>query len=57
MSALSQTDRLFFTQAGLDPARVTRIVGEALAGTDDGAAVAAKGDSNKVAKANGSATR
>jgi len=30
------SDALFFTRAGLDRARVTRLVGEALAGCDDG---------------------
>ncbi|WP_342241436.1 metalloprotease TldD [Inquilinus sp. OTU3971] len=36
MSALDQTDDLFFTQAGLDRARLERLVGEALQGADDG---------------------
>ncbi|MBU0725251.1 MAG: metalloprotease TldD [Alphaproteobacteria bacterium] len=36
MSALNQTDELFFTRAGLDRSRVERIVGEALSGADDG---------------------
>jgi len=36
MSVLDQTDDLFFTQAGLDRARLERLVGEALQGADDG---------------------
>ncbi|MGO1080790.1 metalloprotease TldD [Inquilinus sp. CA228] len=36
MTALDQTDDLFFTQAGLDRARLERLVGEALQGADDG---------------------
>lgn len=36
MSQLSQTDKLFFTQTGLDPDGVQRIVREALSGADDG---------------------
>ncbi len=36
MSDLAQTDDLFFTRTGMDRARVERIVGEALAGMDDG---------------------
>lgn len=36
MSALDQTDDLFFTQAGLDRGRLERLVGEALQGADDG---------------------
>jgi len=36
MSALSVTDDLFFNRAGLDRARVERLVGEALSGVDDG---------------------
>ncbi|KZD02876.1 metalloprotease TldD [Oceanibaculum pacificum] len=36
MSALTQTDELFFTRAGLDRSRVERLVGDALSGADDG---------------------
>src|SRR5689334_23672288 len=36
MTNLAATDDLFFTRTGMDRARVERIVGEALAGTDDG---------------------
>jgi TldD protein len=36
MSATVTTDKLFFDRAGLDPERVRRIAGDALAGTDDG---------------------
>ncbi|MBW8726069.1 MAG: metalloprotease TldD [Inquilinus limosus] len=36
MTALDQTDDLFFTQAGLDRARLERLVGDALQGADDG---------------------
>jgi TldD protein len=36
MTALDQTDDLFFTQAGLDRGRLERLVGEALQGADDG---------------------
>ncbi len=36
MSHLDQTDTLFFTRAGMDPDRVRRLVGETLAGADDG---------------------
>ena len=36
MSALAQTEELFFTRTGLDPVAVDRLVAEALAGTDDG---------------------
>jgi TldD protein len=36
MSAIDQTDDLFFTQAGLDRARLERLVGDALHGADDG---------------------
>ncbi|WP_026869297.1 metalloprotease TldD [Inquilinus limosus] len=36
MSVLDQTDDLFFTQAGLDRARLERLVGDALQGADDG---------------------
>src|SRR5919199_570194 len=36
MTNLAATDDLFFTRAGMDRARVERIVGEALAGMDDG---------------------
>lgn len=36
MSALTQTDDLFFNQAGLDRARAERIVADALKGGDDG---------------------
>ncbi|KGM34979.1 metalloprotease TldD [Inquilinus limosus] len=36
MSAIDQTDDLFFTQAGLDRARLERLVGDALQGADDG---------------------
>lgn len=36
MSALSQTDKLFFDQTGMDPHRVGRIVETLLQGTDDG---------------------
>jgi len=36
MSDLSRTDDLFFTRAGLDRGRIEGIVGDALAGADDG---------------------
>ena len=36
MTDLTATDDLFFTRTGMDPDRVQRIVGDALAGTDDG---------------------
>lgn len=36
MSALAQTDDLFFNRAGLDQGRTERQVAEALSGTDDG---------------------
>ncbi|MFQ5955424.1 MAG: metalloprotease TldD [Kiloniellales bacterium] len=36
MSNLAATDDLFFNRAGLDPIRVEAIVGDALAGCDDG---------------------
>jgi TldD protein len=36
MSERAETDRLFFQRSGLDEARVERIVGDALAGADDG---------------------
>ncbi|MGE4351360.1 MAG: metallopeptidase TldD-related protein [Bdellovibrionales bacterium] len=36
MSALHQTDQLFFAQTGMDPDRVQQIVREALSGMDDG---------------------
>jgi TldD protein len=36
MSDLARTDELFFTETGMDRARVERIVGEALSGMDDG---------------------
>ena len=36
MTTLSTTDKIFFERAGLDRDRVTRIVGEALGGVDDG---------------------
>lgn len=36
MSAIDQTDDLFFTQAGLDRARLERLIGDALQGADDG---------------------
>jgi TldD protein len=36
MTNLAATDDLFFTRAGMDRARVERLVGEALAGMDDG---------------------
>jgi TldD protein len=36
MTAIDQTDDLFFTQAGLDRARLERLVGDALQGADDG---------------------
>ena len=36
MSDLARTDDLFFTRAGMDRARVERIVGDALHGADDG---------------------
>ena len=36
MTDLARTDELFFTRTGMDRARVERIVGEALAGMDDG---------------------
>jgi TldD protein len=36
MSTLAATDDLFFTRAGLDRGRLERIVGEAMAGADDG---------------------
>ena len=36
MSNLSITDDLFFTQAGLDRARVESVVADALSGADDG---------------------
>jgi TldD protein len=36
MSDLARTDELFFTRTGMDQRRVERIIGEALAGMDDG---------------------
>ena len=36
MTTLSTTDQIFFERAGLDRDRVTRLVGEALGGVDDG---------------------
>jgi TldD protein len=36
MTNLAVTDELFFDRTGMDPARVERIVGEALSGMDDG---------------------
>src|SRR5947209_12205354 len=36
MSNLAVTNDLFFDRTGMDPRRVERIVGEALAGMDDG---------------------
>lgn len=36
MTALAVTDDLFFTRAGMDRARIEGVVGEALAGADDG---------------------
>ena len=36
MTDLARTDELFFTRTGMDRARVERLVGEALAGMDDG---------------------
>ena len=36
MSDLAATDDLFFTRSGLERSRVERLVGEALAGMDDG---------------------
>ena len=36
MTDLARTDELFFTRAGLDRARIERIVGDALTGADDG---------------------
>lgn len=36
MSALNQTDQLFFAQTGMDPKRVETLVSDALAGADDG---------------------
>ena len=36
MADLATTDELFFNRTGIDRARVERIVGDALAGTDDG---------------------
>src|ERR1700732_2088808 len=36
MSNLALTDDLFFDRTGMDPRRVERLVGEALAGLDDG---------------------
>ena len=36
MSTLATTDKIFFESAGLDRDRVTRLVGEALSGVDDG---------------------
>src|SRR5437016_13300796 len=36
MSNLAVTNELFFERTGMDPGRVDRIVGEALAGMDDG---------------------
>ncbi len=36
MSLLSQTDEIFFNQAGLDPGRTGGLVGHALRGADDG---------------------
>ena len=36
MADLAKTDELFFNRTGLDRARVESIVGDALAGTDDG---------------------
>ncbi len=36
MADLARTDELFFTQTGMDRARVEKIVAEALAGMDDG---------------------
>ncbi|MEX1109782.1 MAG: DNA gyrase modulator, partial [Dongiaceae bacterium] len=36
MSARAETDRLFFQRTGLDESRVEQLVGDALAGADDG---------------------
>src|SRR5580658_7419383 len=36
MTNLAVTDDLFFERTGMDPVRVERLVGEALAGVDDG---------------------
>jgi TldD protein len=36
MTDLAVTDALFFGRTGMDPARIERLVGEALAGMDDG---------------------
>jgi len=36
MADLARTDELFFTQTGMDRARVEKIVAEALSGMDDG---------------------
>jgi TldD protein len=36
MSTLARTDKIFFERAGLDRDKVTRLVGEALNGVDDG---------------------
>jgi TldD protein len=36
MTTLATTDKIFFERAGLDRDRVTRLVGEALGGVDDG---------------------
>ncbi len=36
MTALAQTDALFFARTGLDPSRAQNILAEALAGADDG---------------------
>ena len=36
MTNLDVTDDLFFERTGMDPARIKRLVGETLAGMDDG---------------------
>jgi len=36
MSNLAVTNELFFDRTGMDPGRVEKLVGEALAGMDDG---------------------
>ncbi|HYM02477.1 MAG TPA: metallopeptidase TldD-related protein, partial [Stellaceae bacterium] len=49
MSDLSQTDDLFFAQAGMDRGKVERIVADALSGMDDGELYLEYGQSESVA--------
>src|SRR5581483_3263374 len=53
MTNLAVTDDLFFARTGMDPARVERLVGEALLGMDDGELFLEYSQSESVARDDG----